>query len=211
MSNLCGCRGFTGSSACILERGHEGDHSYGNYLEAVVREDRTEKESLRQQLASREAEIAELKKDATDFHGQVNRLTEWNNNLVSHRDELLAECDQLRQQLNDWIAANSPNGWIDELRHQLAASQDKQWELIAEKSPALVEARQQLTDSQKQVKMLRDEVIRCRDWFETQAKVTSKGGPSSWELMLLRDERDAAEEALAIVEHQSPLDNPVKR
>ena len=54
----------------------------------------------------------------------------------------------------------------------------------------------------EQVAMLRDEVTRCRDWFETQAKVNSKGGPSSWELMLLRDERDAAEEALAATELQ---------
>jgi methanogenic corrinoid protein MtbC1 len=51
MSNLCGWRGFAGSSACILKRGHEGDHSYGNYLETVVREDMEEKETLRQQLS----------------------------------------------------------------------------------------------------------------------------------------------------------------
>ena len=52
----------------------------------------------------------------------------------------------------------------------------------------------------EQVEVLRDVVTRCRDWFETQANVNSKGGPSSWELMLLRDERDAAEEALAATE-----------
>lgn len=52
----------------------------------------------------------------------------------------------------------------------------------------------------EQVALLRDEVTRCRDWFETQAKVNSKGGPSSWELMLLHDERDAAEEALDATE-----------
>jgi hypothetical protein len=56
---------------------------------------------------------------------------------------------------------------------------------------------QQLASRDVEVAKLRDEVIRCRDWFETQVKVKSKGGPSSWELMLLRDERDAAEEALA--------------
>lgn len=52
----------------------------------------------------------------------------------------------------------------------------------------------------EQVALLREEVTRCRDWFEAQAKVKSKGGPSSWELMLLRDERDAADEALAASE-----------
>ena len=56
-------------------------------------------ESLRQKLASRDAEVAELKKDAVDFHGQVNRLTEWNDNLVGHRDELITERDQLREQV----------------------------------------------------------------------------------------------------------------
>ena len=40
--------------------------------------------------------------------------------------------------LSDWLDE------IESLRQQLAAAQDKQWELIAEKSPALVEARQQL-------------------------------------------------------------------
>ncbi len=41
--------------------------------------------------------------------------------------------------LSDWLDE------IESLRQQLAAAQDKQWELIAEKSPALVEARQQLS------------------------------------------------------------------
>lgn len=52
----------------------------------------------------------------------------------------------------------------------------------------------------EQVALLREEVTRCRDWFEAQAKVKSKGSPSSWELMLLHDERDAADEALAATE-----------
>ena len=30
--------------------------------------------------------------------------------------------DDLRKQLDGWIAANSPNGWIDNLRQQLAAA-----------------------------------------------------------------------------------------
>lgn len=52
----------------------------------------------------------------------------------------------------------------------------------------------------EQVALLREEVTRCRNWFEAQAKVKSKGSPSSWELMLLRDDRDAADEALAATE-----------
>ena len=52
----------------------------------------------------------------------------------------------------------------------------------------------------EQVALLREEVTRCRNWFEAQAKVKSKGSPSSWEFMLLRDERDAADEALAATE-----------
>ena len=78
---------------------------------------------------------------------------------------------------------------IESLRQRLAGA-NARIELMGETA----------LNQQKREVMLRDEVTRCRDWFETQAKVTSKGGPSSWELMLLRDERDAAEEALAATE-----------
>jgi hypothetical protein len=76
-------------------------------------------------------------------------------------------------------------------RLQMALADTEQLELgTAEKCDQLRE----------QVALLREEVTRCRDWFEAQAKVKSKGGPSSWELMLLRDERDAADEVLAATE-----------
>ncbi|MFA9286446.1 hypothetical protein ACCQ08_16780, partial [Comamonas sp. SY3] len=44
---------------------------------------------------------------------------------------------------------------------------------------------------------LRDALVRARDWFESQAKVVSKGCGSPWNLMQLRDERDAADSALS--------------
>jgi hypothetical protein len=59
MSNLCGHRGFAGPSACILKRGHGGAHSYGNWNDALIREEREELESLRQQLASCQAALAD--------------------------------------------------------------------------------------------------------------------------------------------------------
>lgn len=44
---------------------------------------------------------------------------------------------------------------------------------------------------------IRDALVRARDWFESQAKVVSKGCGSPWNLMQLRDERDAADAALS--------------
>ena len=89
---------------------------------------------------------------------------------------------------------------IESLRQQLAAAHENI--RIANAQSEEFERKWYLTkdaleDSQKREVVLRNEVTRCRDWFETQVKVTSKGGPSSWELMLLRDERDAADQALA--------------
>lgn len=37
---------------------------------------------------------------------------------------------------------------------------------------------------------------RCENWFESQAKVVSKGCRSPFDLMILRDERDACTEVL---------------
>lgn len=37
---------------------------------------------------------------------------------------------------------------------------------------------------------------RCENWFESQAKVVSKGCGSPFNLMMLRDERDACNEAM---------------
>jgi hypothetical protein len=49
----------------------------------------------------------------------------------------------------------------------------------------------------EQVKVLREALERSRNWFESQAKVVSKGCGSPFELMMLRDERDALDAALA--------------
>ncbi len=89
-----------------------------------------------------------------------------------------AEVTQLREQLDDMAGRNLVN------QNAVRLQKEKVAEL------------------REQVALLRDEVTRCRDWFETQAKVNSKGGPSSWELMLLHDERDAAEEALDATEQK---------
>ncbi len=85
---------------------------------------------------------------------------------------------------------------IAELRQQLAEAQAE----VLEQARIVGMSGEREIALRQQVGLLRDEVTRCRDWFETQANVTSKGGPSSWELMLLRDERDAADKALAATE-----------
>lgn len=66
--------------------------------------------------------------------------------------EAVEEIESLRQQLDGWIAANSPNGWIDNLRQQLA-------------------------DSQKQVTMLRDALDEAATSLET-IKLRSHGDES---------------------------------
>lgn len=75
--------------------------------------------------ASRDAEVAELKEDATDFHGQINRLTEWNNNLVSHRDELKSELFDLTKQ-RDALSriADTLEQERDQLREQVTLLRD---------------------------------------------------------------------------------------
>lgn len=81
-----------------------------------------------------------------------------------------------------------------------AASRDAEVAKLKDDNEYLYVAAIERDQLREQVKMLREEVTRCRDWFEAQAKVKSKGSPSSWEFMLLRDERDAADEALAATE-----------
>lgn len=46
------------------------------------------------------------------------------------------------------------------------------------------------------IKALEDALLEARNWFESQAKATSKGCPSSWELMELREERDKINELI---------------
>ena len=60
MTCLCGHRGFAGPSACVLEKGHEGDHKYGDYQQALAIAAAKELQSLRDQLAVAQAERDEL-------------------------------------------------------------------------------------------------------------------------------------------------------
>ena len=60
MTCLCGHRGFAGPSACVLEKGHEGDHEYGDYQQALAIAAAKELHSLREQLAVAQAERDEL-------------------------------------------------------------------------------------------------------------------------------------------------------
>lgn len=103
------------------------------------------------------------------------------------RFDPLHSADQLTEAYE--AGAASRDAEVNDWRSQAHRSQSEADNAIAE--------RDQLRE---QVALLREEVTRCRDWFEAQAKVKSKGSPSSWELVLLRDERDAADEALAATE-----------
>ena len=76
-----------------------------------------------------------------------------------------AEIESMRQQLDGWIAANSPNGWIDNLRQQLVtlkteiksigeAIDDPRTDLTMTMSEIIIELKQQLAASQKQATLL---------------------------------------------------------
>ena len=60
MTCLCGHRGFAGPSACVLEKGHEGDHKYGDYQQALAIAAAKELQSLRDQLAAAQADRDKL-------------------------------------------------------------------------------------------------------------------------------------------------------
>lgn len=64
-------------------------------------------------------ELEEAKQDAKDFHGQLNRLVEHNNNLCSHRDDLQdqlatkdAVIEKLRYALDHYQHGGSEYGKI---------------------------------------------------------------------------------------------------
>lgn len=122
-------------------------------------------------------EIESLKQQLTEKESQRQELMRAFERQGNSAQEVITE---LRQQLSESQAE------LNEFRKNAKVGFDRQ-----------LRDQQKLETSQKREVLLRDEVTRCRDWFETRAKVTSKGGPSSWELMLLWDECDAAEEALA--------------
>ena len=70
--------------------------------------------------------------------------------------------ESLRQQLDGWIAANSPNGWIDDLRQQLStlkaelkcigeAIDDPRTDLTMTMSEVIVDQKQQLSAAQAKI------------------------------------------------------------
>lgn len=84
MAELCGSQGFAGSSACIAERGHDGEHRYGNFkqaLEAEIRQD-----------ARRYRWLRERDVNAIDSGGLFVGLTP--NNVVLNGDDLDIEIDR---------------------------------------------------------------------------------------------------------------------
>lgn len=95
---------------------------------------------LRQQLAAAQSRVAELevqcsdyRNDAADFHGQVNRLTkqssdlvDLNNNLISHRDELIAQVSELEAEnatLHEQVDLQIPALAFKQLQEQLLLAQ----------------------------------------------------------------------------------------
>ena len=114
MSNLCGHRGFAGPSACILKRGHGGAHSYGNWNDALIREEREELESLRQQLASCQAALADT--EALEI-GTGERLAKVEQQLAA-ANVLIAEQNKLGKERQEWALHTSDV--IRSLNQQLA-------------------------------------------------------------------------------------------
>jgi chromosome segregation ATPase len=79
---------------------------------------------------------------------------------------------------------------------KLAATQAR----VAELEQALEHMTAAADIGEQQLAAAQAQLERARDWFEVQAKVVSKGSRSSWDLMILRDERDAIDEVLKQVE-----------
>ena len=61
--------------------------------------------------------------------------------------------ESLRQQLSEWIAANGPNGWIDELRQQLAEAKAVSDHNLKVYQDAAESLRQQLAAAQAAIKV----------------------------------------------------------
>src|SRR5574343_1050771 len=76
MTCLCGHRGSAGPSACVLEKGHEGDHKYGDYQQALAIAAAKELHSLRDQLAAAQAREAELMADNARLRKERDQLRE---------------------------------------------------------------------------------------------------------------------------------------
>jgi hypothetical protein len=111
----------------------------------------------------------------------MQRLAEWN------------------EKAKNWTASPEAGKMLDGYRTlaakcaELEAERDRQLETEAG-------MKRQLDAAWQEIAVLKGQLERTRDWFEVQAKVVSKGSKSSWDLMILRDERDAIDEVLKQVE-----------
>lgn len=117
-------------------------------------------ENFQAGAASRDAEIADMKKDATDFHGQVNRLTGWNNNLVSHRDELLLERDQLKQRLAEYKASPTVATCRSMIEAQAVKENEELHNKLAESQAREAQSRKALND----IKMVAESAVKTHGY-----------------------------------------------
>jgi hypothetical protein len=74
------------------------------------------------------AEIARLRAEVASLTAQLQSGESFHAVAVRQRDAAWGEVEALKAEnerqftaLNDWLYANGPNGWIDLLRHELAA------------------------------------------------------------------------------------------
>ena len=85
--------------------------------------------------------------------------------------------ESLRQQLDGWIAANSPNGWIDNLRQQLStlkaelkcigeAIDDPRTDLTMTMSELILEYKQQLADTNEHIEYM---LSRDKAWADIES------------------------------------------
>ena len=110
MTCLCGHRGFAGPSACVLEKGHEGDHEYGDYQQALAIAAAKELHSLRDQLAAAQAERDEYRIKHEVACSTLELVKERRDAVqralaaqCKHTKDLEAERDELQQHLDTTI------------------------------------------------------------------------------------------------------------
>lgn len=104
------------------------------------------------------------------------RLIDW----VIRVEELTAERDQFKY---EWQAACT-----------LVAEMHKA--AVGEYRGCASGVVEDVADLKAERDALKAALERCENWFESQAKVVSKGCGSPFDLMMLRDERDACSKAL---------------
>lgn len=91
-----------------------------------------------------------------------------------------------------------PLGWSDwlDVSPKLKADMDAIVAMFASNGVP-VETRQRYTHPPiADGALVRDALVQARDWFESQAKATSKGCGSTWDLLQVREQRDLADAAL---------------